>query len=227
MHSKPEAFPHIQPVGESAILVQLGDTIDRQTNDRVFSVDSWLQQDPLNGILSLVPGYSTLLIVYDSLDLTYTEVSFWVLERLQSCPPLQERMTRQIEIPVHYGGEDGPDLNHVAEQHRLTPEEVVQKHTASTYQVGMMGFTPGFAYLMGLDPGLATPRLTDPRTLVPAGSVGIAGSQTGIYPLDSPGGWQLIGKTDRVLFDPVNEPHFLLSPGDEVRFVVAPRSTVK
>jgi KipI family sensor histidine kinase inhibitor len=113
-------------------------------------------------------------------------------------------------------------LDFVARSHHLTPAEVIRRHTAPVYRVGMMGFTPGFAYLLGLDHGLETPRLTNPRTHVPAGSVGIAGGQTGIYPLDSPGGWQLIGRTDLVLFDPSREAPFLLSPGDEVRFVAAP-----
>jgi len=124
-----------------------------------------------------------------------------------------------VEIAVRYGGEDGPDLAFVAEYHDLNPVEVVRRHTAQTYHVGMMGFTPGFAYLMGLDPNLATPRLSTPRIVVPAGSVGIAGEQTGVYPLESPGGWRLIGRTDRTLFDPQYEPHFLFSPGDKVRFV--------
>jgi inhibitor of KinA len=226
MSSIPEGFPRVTPVGECAILIEFGEQIDRDINDQVYALDAWLKKDPPDGILNQVPGYASLLVNYDPLMLSFEQISVWLAERMPSCPPAQARASRRIEIPVRYGGVDGPDLTFVAEQHRLTPTEVVQRHTAAVYQVGMMGFTPGFAYLMGLDPDLSTPRLDNPRTLVPAGSVGIAGTQTGVYPLESPGGWQLIGRTDLTLFDPVHEPHFLLAPGDEVRFVVAPGSTV-
>jgi inhibitor of KinA len=226
MISKPEEFPHITPVGESAILVEFGERIERETNDRVYALDEVLEAENLVGNLDCVPGYTSLLINYDPLILDDAEISAWLTERLTSCQPAKAHAARRVEIPVRYGGEDGPDLAFVAEKHQLTSSEVVQLHTAAIYRVGMMGFTPGFAYLMGLDPRLATPRLVNPRTLVPAGSVGIAGSQTGVYPLESPGGWQLIGRTDLTLFDPEHDPHFLLAPGDEVRFVIAPGSTV-
>jgi inhibitor of KinA len=226
MSNTPENFPRILPIGDSALLIELGDSIDPDINDRVYTLDDWLNVNPPDGILSWIPGYASLLISYNPLILKFSEVSVWISEQFQSCPSVQERKSRLIEIPVRYGGEDGPDLEYVADQHQISPVEVVQKHTAPIYRVGMMGFTPGFAYLMGLDPGLATPRLANPRTHVPAGSVGIAGDQTGIYPLESPGGWRLIGRTDLALFDPLNEPHFLLSPGDEVRFLVASESAV-
>ncbi len=227
MNSTPDNFPHIFPVGEAATLIELGETVDRDINDRVHALDGWLRHDHPDGVLNLIPGYASLLIKYDPLRLRFAEVYAWLSDQIQSCPPAQERKTRLVKITVRYGGDDGPDLAFVSERHQMSPEDVVQRHTAPTYRVGMMGFTPGFAYLMGLDPALVTPRLNNPRTLVPAGSVGIAGAQTGVYPLDSPGGWQLIGKTELALFDPAHEPHFLLSPGDEVRFVVDPRSAVQ
>lgn len=227
MNPNPDSLPRVLPVGEMAVLIELGEVIDRDINDRIYALDDWLEQDHPRGVLNQVPGYASLLINYDPLKIGYEELGAWIAERLQSCPAVQKREVRQVEIPVHYGGEDGPDLEFVALQHRMTQEEVVHRHIAPSYRVGMMGFTPGFAYLLGLDPVLVTPRLADPRTLVPAGSVGIAGAQTGIYPLDSPGGWQLIGKTDLALFNPVHEPHFLLSPGDEVHFVVASGSAVR
>jgi KipI family sensor histidine kinase inhibitor len=125
---------------------------------------------------------------------------------------------RLIEIPVCYGGEYGPDLDAVAKRAGLAPDEIVARHTAAEYAVAMIGFAPGFPYLLGLDPALATPRRTDPRTRVPAGSVAIGGAQTGIYPRELPGGWQLIGRTPLVLFDPRREPPCLLAPGDGLRF---------
>ena len=127
--------------------------------------------------------------------------------------------SRTVEIPTLYGGENGPDLSFVAEHNGLTVEEVVRIHSSRDYPVYMMGFTPGFPYLGGMDGRIAAPRLNSPRTNVPAGSVGIAGEQTGIYPMESPGGWQIIGRTETTLFDPNHEKPFLLAPGDQVRFV--------
>ncbi len=227
MSIPPEELPRIVPVGEAAVLIELGEVLDSDINQQVFALDEWLTASPLDGLVTQVPGYCSLLISYDPLKLTYSDVAAWLEERLGSCPPASQRQPRQVRIPVRYGGEDGPDLVEVARSHRMTPVELVQRHTAPVYSVGMMGFTPGFAYLMGLDPELATPRRTNPRTNVPAGAVGIAGAQTGVYPLESPGGWQLIGRTELALFNPNLEPHFLLSPGDEVRFVVAEGSEVQ
>jgi KipI family sensor histidine kinase inhibitor len=222
MTAQPEIVPRISPVGESAVLIELGDVLDPAVNRRVRALDRWLAADPLAGVLTWVPGYISLLVYYDPLVCTDEDVCAWLLARWECCPPEVAGHANRVTIPVRYGGVDGPDLNFVAKSHRLSPEEVVRRHTAPVYRVGMMGFTPGFAYLMGLDPGLETPRLANPRTHVPAGSVGIAGGQTGVYPLDSPGGWQLIGRTALALFDPSREEPFLLSPGDEVRFEAAP-----
>jgi len=212
-------FPTITPVGESALLIELGEEIAPEINIRVHALDYQMQETPIKGVLERVPGYSSLLVLYDPLACKFSEIRHWVLDCLDASLSDVVRSTKEILIPVHYGGENGPDLAFVASFHQITPEEVVQRHTNGVYCVGMMGFTPGFAYLMGLDPTLATPRLDTPRTQIPAGSVGIAGVQTGVYPLDSPGGWQIIGRTDKKLFDPENAPHFLFSPGDSVRFV--------
>lgn len=226
MNKPPEAYPRIVPVGEAAVLIELGDELDGGINQQIFALDAWLGVTPPDGILAQVPGYCSILISYDPQKLTFAAIKTWLAERINSCPEASQRQPRQVLIPVRYGGEDGPDLAHVARVHHMAPEEVVRRHIAPVYIVGMMGFTPGFAYLLGLDPALATPRLTSPRTLVPAGAVGIAGGQTGIYPLDSPGGWQLIGRTDLALFNPQQEPHFLLAPGDVVRFAVAEGSAI-
>jgi len=214
-------------VGEAAVLVELGELLDKDINQQVFDLDDWLRQSPPDGVLAQVPGYCSVLVSYDSQQLTFPDVTGWLEERLQSCPQVGRRQPSRVEVPVRYGGEDGPDLAKVAYLHKMSPSEVVRRHTAPIYAVGMMGFTPGFAYLLGLDPVLETPRLTNPRTRVPAGSVGIAGGQTGIYPLDSPGGWRLIGRTDSQLFSSQQEPFFLFSPGDEVRFVVAEGSATR
>jgi len=177
-----------------------------------------MQANPLRGVREWVPAYSSVLVIFDPLLVEISKVKSWLKDCLENISDIDAGKTRKLIIPVHYGGENGPDLAYVASYNHLSPGEVVRRHTAQTYHVGMMGFTPGFAYLLGLDPSLATPRLKSPRTLVPAGSVGIAGGQTGIYPLESPGGWQLIGRTEMALFDPDHPPYFLLSPGDEVQF---------
>ena len=227
MNDLPEGFPKYSPVGDSALLLEIGDRVSLAINARVRALDRWLGADQLPGITACVPGYASLLVVYDPLIIDLVQVRAWLEERWRSCPFEDSQQPGKIVIPVRYGGEDGPDLDFVAHHHHMAPAEVVRRHTAPTYVVAMMGFTPGFPYLLGLDPALATLRLDDPRTLVLAGSVGIAGEQTGIYPLDSPGGWQLIGRISEKIFDPERDPPFLLSPGDEVMFVAAEGSTVQ
>ena len=227
MKNQPEPFPKLIPIGESALLVEFADGIDLSINNRVYALDSRMGESVIKGVTHWVPGYASIVIHFDPLLTDVSVVQDWFQKCWRSCPPVSERKPVRIQIPVFYGGVDGPDLENVAKLHHITSSEVVRMHIAPVYQVGMMGFTPGFTYLMGLEPGLATPRLVNPRTHVPAGSIGIAGSQTGIYPLDSPGGWQLIGRTDAALYDPHHEPHFLLSPGDEVRFIVAAGSVIQ
>lgn len=214
-----KAFPMFSPVGDSALLLELDGTISPEINARVHSLSFEMGNNPLNGVCEWVPGYSSLLVIYDPMERTIAEIEHWVRDCLEASSREIVLSNKEIIIPVHYGGEYGPDLDFVAAYHHISKEEVVRRHTKGVYRVGMMGFTPGFPYLMGLDPALATPRLETPRIRVPAGSVGIAGEQTGIYPLESPGGWQIIGRTKKKLFDPENAPHFLLSPGDIVRFM--------
>jgi len=214
-----EVFPRFSPVGESALLVELGDELSLFINTRVHQLDALVRQSQKTGILACVPGYASLLVTFEPRQIGFKGV----YDLIQTCLDAEELASeyepKRVEIPVIYGGEDGPDLYAVAKANVLPAQVVVEKHTAPVYRVGMMGFTPGFAYLLGLDPDLATPRRETPRMKVPAGSVGIAGEQTGIYPLESPGGWQIIGRTEQALFNPDTTPHFLLSPGDEVRFV--------
>lgn len=219
MNKKLEPF-RLAPVGDLALLLTLSDAIDPEINHQIRSLDHQLKTQPVEGILEWVPGYSSLTVFYDPMAVDLALVKSHVLACLSESEQQMAPPPKQITIPVVYGGEYGPDLAWLAEFHGISPAELIWLHTEPTYRVGMMGFTPGFAYLLGLDPALATPRRETPRTWVPAGSVGIAGHQTGIYPLDSPGGWQLIGKTDSVLFDRERVQPFLLSPGDEVRFQV-------
>jgi inhibitor of KinA len=214
------AKPKLVPLGDSALLVQFGEEIDLSINRRVHALMARIDASPLEGILGAVPAYSTLLIHYDPLVLTYSQLSKWTRNRLEQVDDVLWGQPRRIEVPVRYGGEYGIDLEFVANYHRLSVDDVIRIHTSRTYTIYMMGFTPGFPYMGKTDDAIVTPRLETPRTRVPAGTVAIAGAQTGIYPIESPGGWRLIGYTSLQLFDPKSESPFLFSPGDEVRFVV-------
>ena len=213
------AKPRIVPLGDSAVLVQFGNQIDLTINRRVHALAALIAASPLDGMIGTIPAYGTLLIHYDPLILTYFQASKWIRTKLDQVHDVIFKKPRRIEVPVRYGGEYGIDLQFVADSHHLSVEDVIRIHSEKTYTIYMMGFTPGFPYMGKLDDLLVTPRLDSPRTRVPSGTVAIAGSQTGIYPIDSPGGWRLIGYTSLQLFDPKSESPFLFSPGDEVRFV--------
>ena len=212
--------PKIVPLGDAALLIQLGDEIDLTINQRVHALAAILDASPIEGFIETVPAYGTLILHYDPLILTYAKISKWVRAKLDQVEDTKLSKPRQVEVPVRYGGEFGSDLEFVASNCGLSVEDVIRLHSARTYTVYMMGFTPGFPYMGKLDGAIVTPRLPTPRTRVPAGTVAIAGSQTGIYPIDSPGGWRLIGWTSLRLFDLESESPFLFSPGDEVKFVV-------
>jgi inhibitor of KinA len=212
--------PNIVPLGDSALLVQLGNEIDITINQRVHALAALINISPLDGVIETVPAYTTLLIHYDPLILSDANIRKWIHKKLDQIHDARLRKPRQLEIPVRYGGEFGVDLQFVADYHHLRVEDVIRIHSERTYTIYMMGFTPGFPYMGKLDDAIVTPRLETPRTRVPAGTVAIAGSQTGIYPIDSPGGWRLIGWTPLQLFNPESESPFLFSPGDEVKFVV-------
>ena len=212
--------PKTIPLGDSALLVELGDEIDATINQRVHALAALINVSPLDGVIETVPAYATLLIHYDPLILTYAKIRKWLRVKLSHIENANLRKPRQLEVPVRYGGKYGVDLEFVADYHRLRVEDVIRIHSEKIYTIYMMGFTPGFPYMGKLDDAIATPRLETPRTYVSAGTVAIAGSQTGIYPIDSPGGWRLIGHTSLRLFDPDSESPFLFSPGDEVKFVV-------
>jgi KipI family sensor histidine kinase inhibitor len=215
-------FPIFGPSGDAALLVTFGEAIELATNRQAHALAHLLQDEPLPGLGEAVPGYTTLLVHYDPLELDYARLLDWVRPRAARALQSGETLLpapRRVEVPVFYGGSFGPDLEFVAEHNGLHPEDVVRRHTARDYPVYLVGFTPGFPYLGGLDESIAAPRLSSPRQQVPAGSVGIAGQQTGIYSVESPGGWRLIGWTPLKLFDPARQPPSLLAPGDVVRFV--------
>ena len=209
----------LKPLGDSALLVELGDKIDSAINQRVHALNALMQANSIAGIVETVPAYCTLLIHYDPLILTLKQVTHWVQDKLTQVDDSLHRKPRQLEVPTRYGGASGPDLETVAVSKGMSAADVVRIHSEREYIVYMMGFTPGFPYLGTLDERLIMPRMDTPRTLVKAGSVAIAGSQTGIYPLASPGGWHLIGWTALKLFDPLSEAPFLFLPGDVVKFI--------
>jgi inhibitor of KinA len=211
--------PRIVPVGDSSVLIQLGDEIDFVVNQRVHALANLIEVASMEGIIETVPAYATLLIHYDPLRLSFTQIKNHLRLKITQVEETTARKPRQIEVPVRYGGEYGVDLESVAKHLKLSIEEVIRIHGQKVYTVFMMGFTPGYPYMGKLDDALIMPRLETPRTHVLAGTVAIAGSQTGIYSIDSPGGWRLIGWTPLQLFNPEAETPFLFAPGDEVKFI--------
>ena len=216
----------IEPLGESTLLLRFGDRLDIATNASVHAASVALQMAHLPGIIDIVPAYATLALHYDPLAWVDTRdgsplqhIASAVRAIFDTPPAAVAHESTVVEIPVCYGGELGPDLEALAHHTGLDGTEVVRRHAAATYHVAMLGFAPGFPYLFGLDASLHMPRRASPRTRVPAGSVAIGGAQTGIYPSELPGGWQLIGRTPLVLFDARRDPPSIVTPGDRVRFV--------
>lgn len=206
----------ILPVGDAAIVVEFGSVIDPEINRKVQMLNARVQS--LEGIVETVPTFRSLMIVYDPLKLSYGKLK-QILKKIPVDSGETVDKGRVIEIPVCYGGIYGEDLEDVAKYAGLSTEEVIRLHSEREYPVYMMGFLPGFPYLGGMDPRLETPRLQTPRTAIPAGSVGIGGAQTGVYPLESPGGWRLIGRTPLRLYDPTRSDPVLLRSGDRIRFI--------
>ena len=204
------------PLGDSAMLVTLGESVDRELSRRVHACVRHVAQAAWPEVLDIVPAYSSFAIHYDPLRLSSEEITDRLRAALHEVPGVDPATDASLlTIPVRY---DGPDLEAVADATHLSVEEVIARHCAGSYHVYMMGFAPGFAYLGDLDPALHLPRHATPRARVPRGSVGIAGAQTAVYPVETPGGWNLIGTTDLVLFDARRDPPSLLSSGDRVKF---------
>jgi inhibitor of KinA len=210
--------PKYRMVGDRGLLVELGDEMTPAVNQRLRELFLTLEAHPVDGVVELVPGYRSLLTIYDPgrVELEALKRAFEDLLGARERPGVPEPKT--LEIPVVYGGPYGPDLAWVARYHRMSPEEVVRLHTGNVYRVYMIGFTPGFPYMGELPEALFTPRRETPRTSVPKGSVGIAQKQTGIYPVESPGGWHIIGRTPLKFFDPEKRPPTPLQMGDRVIF---------
>lgn len=206
------------PCGDQAVTVEWGSTIDEHINRQVHAFARKVEALSHPAITEVVPTYRSATVHYRPEVLSYEELKHLLAPLAQGSAEEAEELP-VVEIPVCYGGEYGPDLLEVAQHCSLTPEEVIARHTAPTYRIYMLGFTPGFPYLGGMDPSIAAPRRKEPRIHIPAGSVGIAGEQTGVYPIVSPGGWQLIGRTPLRLFDPQKEQPILLSAGAGIRFV--------
>ena len=205
-------------MGDRSVLVELGDEISPEVNRRVRELSVILTENPIEGVIETVPAYRSLLIVYDPLNLEIATLQHRIENIQKKIGGIQIPEPKTMEIPVVYGGEYGPDMEWVARYHNIRVEEVIQFHTGTTYQVYMIGFMPGFPYMGELPEGLATPRRETPRTVIPQGSVAIAQRQTGIYPVESPGGWQILGRTPLKLFNPLHSPPTLLEMGDLVKF---------
>jgi inhibitor of KinA len=217
----------ITPLGDMALQIELGETIDEPTHRRVQTAWRALAAAPLPGVTEIVPAYTTVTVFYDPqlavqagapVNNLFDWLTVQVSERMKNPPKMEKFKGRTIEVPVCYDDEFGPDLGLVAKQAKLSPAEVIKRHGKPEYLVYLVGFAPGFPYLGGLPKELETPRQARPRLVVPAGSVGIGGRQTGIYPFATPGGWNLIGRTPLKIFRPAEDPPVLLRTGDRVKF---------
>ncbi len=205
-------------MGDRGLLLEFGDEINREINEKVRRIALAIQAEAMEGIIETVPTYRSLLIIYNPVILTMEELKErlkGIEEGLQQTPLPEPKLTR---IPVVYGGIYGPDLEEVAKYLQISPEEVIRLHCSKPYLIYMIGFMPGYPYMGELPQGLAVPRLKTPRLIVPKGSVAIAQRQTGIYSMESPGGWQLLGRTPVEMFDPEKNPPALLQMGDFVQF---------
>jgi inhibitor of KinA len=215
----------VYALGDCALVVTFGSDIDHDTHRRVKEAAAKLEAKPPAAMVEAVPAFTTLTITYDPLQQSYAAFKADVENLLQNSVAIGDLSSRLVVIPVCYGRDLGPDLDFVASYHELTPEEVIRIHGEPEYTVYMIGFAPGFPYLGGMRERIATPRRESPRSKVPARSVAIGGRQTGIYSIDSPGGWQIIGRTPVELFLPSQDPPSLLQMGDTVRFRSISRRT--
>lgn len=208
----------IYPMGDTAVVVQFETDISREAGRQVRAFSSLLDEQQLPWLFEYVPAFTTITLYYDAAHYDYPLIEQDVKRFLDKMTVVSLPEGELIEIPVCYGGKFGEDIEYVAAHNGLEVIDVIDIHTAVDYEVYMIGFAPGFPYLGGMSSRIATPRQSEPRGLIPAGSVGIAGNQTGVYPLSSPGGWQLIGRTPTRLFVPSQHPPSLLKAGDKVRF---------
>jgi KipI family sensor histidine kinase inhibitor len=223
----------VETLGEDALLLRFGDRIEAALNRRVHAVAAGISARRPAWLCDVVPAYATLALFIDrfafpaSADPLHEAERWLAAQAFGTDAATAATAELVVDIPVRYGGEDGPDLEAVAAHAGLSVQDLVARHSTGDYRVAMLGFAAGFPYLLGMDAALAMPRMETPRTRVAAGSIGIGGAQTGIYPRQGPGGWRIIGRTALSLFDAVRMPPTLLAPGDRVRFVVDPASTTR
>jgi KipI family sensor histidine kinase inhibitor len=216
--------PHLLPSGDSAITVEFSRNIDDAANRRVLALDRTLTREPVAGVTETVPTYRSLLVHYDPTQIDFDRLGKKLVELAQRPVPPAEN-TRRWRIPVVYGGEHGIDLEDVAKTLGITPDEIVARHIAGDYRVAMIGFTPGWSYLSGLQDSLHMPRRQNPRLLTPAGTISIGGVQSGVQCLAGPSGWHLLGRTAVRTYQLHRDPIFLLEPGDRVTFSVVDART--
>lgn len=220
----------IRPLGDSALVIQLGEGISPMIHEKIINLINKMESDPFDGFIEVVPCYNSVTVFYDPVTVhfsnqrsecntSFQKVSVFIKDYLNNLDEDAKFHHRLVEIPVVYGDEFGPDLEYVANFNKITPEKVIDIHFKNEYLVYMIGFAPGFPFLGGMNEKIATPRKDSPRLSIPPGSVGIAGKQTGVYPLETPGGWQIIGRTPLDLFLPEMSPPTLLQAGDKIRFV--------
>ena len=209
----------ILTAGDSSLLIEFGKEISPEINQKLTATVQLMKEQHIEGVVDMIPAFCSLLINYDPRVIRYEELKNRIKNLVKVDVKAQAGKKKVFEIPVCYGGEFGPDIENIAKHAGLTVEEVIEIHSSRDYLIYMLGFLPGFTYLGGLDERIHTPRLANPRVKINAGSVGIGGSQTGIYPLDSPGGWQLMGMTPVKTYDPDRETPILVEAGDYIRFV--------
>ncbi|PSL40264.1 inhibitor of KinA [Planomicrobium soli] len=206
------------PLGDHSIIIEIGQEISEEVQNQVRTISQLLEKKQPRWLLEIIPAFTTIAVFYTPTVASYATVEAELKELLQQPEEVAASETRTVEIPVCYGGEFGPDLEFVAEHNGLTPEEVIDIHTSGSYSVHMIGFAPGFPFIGGMSEKIAAPRRDSPRLRIPERTVGIAGKQTGVYPIETPGGWQLIGRTPIRLFRPDQEVPSLLRAGDKIIF---------
>ncbi|WP_394138052.1 5-oxoprolinase subunit PxpB [Cytobacillus oceanisediminis] len=217
---------NLHPLGDNAVLIELGNEISQEAHEKVQALTAVLETQPPDWMTEYIPAYTTVSIFYDPLliyqlssdKLPYDYVCSLIKPLMEGLEASKAADARVVEIPVCYGGEFGPDLEYVAKHNGMTPEEVINIHSSGDYLVYMIGFAPGFPFIGGMSEKIAAPRRESPRLKIPERTVGIAGMQTGIYPIETPGGWQLIGRTPVKLFRPHDDSPTLLKAGDKIKF---------
>lgn len=209
----------LHPMGDRAVIMEFGTKISPSILEKINRVTTFFDDQKPTWLIEYIPAFTTITVLYDAVTLTYYEVCQKIMGVVSQLTETRTIEQRVVDIPVCYGGEMGPDLAYVARVNGLTPDEVIQIHSSRYYIVYMIGFAPGFPYIGGMSERIATPRKEIPRLKIPARSVGIAGLQTGIYPISTPGGWQLIGRTPIELFRPCEKNPSLLRAGDKINFI--------